>query len=122
MLAAGMNAFVRQLVRQLLTEDREQVRDGLSRNRHFEVFEDAQGRTAHRIFRRLRVLARDIRAAAPAPLEVSRIAARAGGRREVTRPVRLRVPLPGGVRTAFLSEDELELLSEAADVGERLAG
>jgi hypothetical protein len=106
-----MTSFVRALVSRLLAEDHEGIRDGLSRNRHFEVFADEQGRAAHRAYRRLRGLVHDIRAS-PAPIAVDR---RAG-----ERPVRLRIPLPGGTRTAYLSEEELALLLDAADVSARL--
>jgi hypothetical protein len=112
MIVGWMTGFVRQLVKRLLADDCLGVQNGLSRNRHFEVFEDSQGRSAQRIYRRLRQLIRDIQAAHPKPVALDRH----GG----DRPMRLRIPLPGGVRTAYLTEEELELLLEAKDFGGRV--
>ena len=113
MLPPQMTGFVRQLVSRLLADERAGVHDGLSRNRHFEVFADPQGRAAHRTYRRLRALIKDIRSSHPAPVGLDRM--------EGDRPVRLQIPLPGGQRTVYLSEDELQLLLEAEDFGARLA-
>ena len=99
-----MTGFVRLLVRRLLAQEREGVTGGLSRNRHFEVFADDQGRRAHRIYRRLLGLIRDLRASDPQKVALQR--AGVGGK------VELKIPLPRGVRTAYLSEDELKLLLE----------
>jgi hypothetical protein len=108
-----MTGFVRLLVRRLLAEEREGATERLSRNRHFEVFADDQGRRAHRVYRRLLGLIRDLRAVDP-----TRVALERPG--EMGR-VRLRIPLPRGVRTAYLSEDELQLLLESAGLDGRLA-
>lgn len=111
-----MTGFVRLLVRRLLAEERlEKPAPALSRNRHFEVFADAQGRRAHRTYRRLRVLLRDILAAGPTAISLDRSADR-------ERPIRLRIPVRGGTRTAYLSEEELDLLRETPDLEGRLAG
>jgi hypothetical protein len=108
-----MTGFVRLLVRRLLAEERAGAGPRLSRNRHFEVFADDQGRRAHRLYRRLLGLVRDLRAVDPTHVAVERPP---GSDR-----VRLRIPLPRGVRTAYLSEDELQLLLESAGLNGRLA-
>ena len=100
-----MTWFVRTLVGRLLALDREAGQGGLSRNRHFEVFADDQGRHAHHLYRRLRGLVSDLRRADPAAVDLQR-------RRDAERPIALRIPLPGGTRTAYLTEAELQLLRE----------
>ena len=52
-----MDPFVRRLVERLFEPDA-----GLSRNRHFHTFDNAEGRLALRITKRLRALAKDIEA------------------------------------------------------------
>jgi hypothetical protein len=108
-----MNGFVRLLVRRLLAEERAGATERLSRNRHFEVFADDQGRRAHRVYRRLLGLVRDLRAVDPARIALERPGD--------SSQVRLRIPLPRGMRTAYLSEDELQLLLESAGIDGRLA-
>jgi hypothetical protein len=58
-------------------------------------------------------LIRDLRAVDPTRVALERPGT--AGR------VRLRIPLPQGVRTAYLSEDELQLLLESAGLDGRLA-
>ncbi len=113
-----MNGFVRKLAARLLEQERNGAPEPLTRNRHFEVFGDSQGRLALRVFRHVRSLQRDILAAAGAPVPVER------GFDGKPERVRLRIPLPGrgGVRTAYLTSDELELLLEAPGIRGRLAG
>jgi hypothetical protein len=116
--SALMNGFVRRLAARLLEEDRAGAPDPMTRNRHFEVFGDAQGRLALRIFRHLRSLRRDILSAALEPVAVER------GFDGDAKRVRLRISLAGarGTRTAFLSSDELDLLLETPGIRGRLAG
>jgi hypothetical protein len=116
-----MNGFVRKLAARLLEQERNGAPEPLTRNRHFEVFGDSQGRLALRIFRHLRSVQKDILAAeateaAPVPVERG-----CDGKAE---RVRLKIPLPGrrGVRTAYLTTDELELLLETPGIRGRLAG
>jgi hypothetical protein len=52
-----MDPFVRRLVERLFEPDA-----GLSRNKHFHTFDNAEGQLALRISRRLRALAKDIEA------------------------------------------------------------
>ena len=112
-----MNGFVRKLAARLLEEE-QSGNPTLTRNRHFEVFGDSQGRLALRIYRQLRSLRQDILGAASELVRLERPASEAPGR------VRLRIALAGrrGVRTAYLSPDELELLLETPGVRRKLAG
>jgi hypothetical protein len=89
-----MHDFVYRLVERL-------TNDGppLSRNRHFHTFSSPEGRSALRIARRIRSVAKDI-ARAPAPPSLSP--------RE--DELRLTIELPDGVRTAFLKREEWEIL------------
>jgi hypothetical protein len=113
-----MNGFVRKLAARLLEQERTGAPEPLTRNRHFEVFGDSHGRLALRVYRHLRSLQRDILSAAEGPVAVERDC---DGKSE---NVRLRIALPGrrGIRTAYLTTDELELLLEAPGIRSRLAG
>jgi hypothetical protein len=93
-----MDAFIRRVVRRL----REQP--GFSRNRHFLAFASAEGRRALRIHRHLRSIERDLAAGSEATLT-----------REDDR-VRLDLRSRRGARTAYLTFDELRLLSRSAAV------
>jgi hypothetical protein len=117
-MLARMNGFVRKLAARLLEQERTGAQEPLTRNRHFEVFGDSQGKLALRVYRHLRSLQRDILAAVGAPVAVERDC---DGQAE---RVRLRIALPGrrGVRMAYLSVDELELLLETPGIRSRLAG
>jgi hypothetical protein len=113
-----MNGFVRKLAARLLEQERTGAPEPLTRNRHFEVFGDSQGKLALRVFRHLRSLQRDILAAVGTPVPVER------GCDGKAERIRLQIPLPGrrGVRTAYLTTDELELLLETPGIRSRLAG
>jgi hypothetical protein len=116
-----VNRFVRKLASRLLAEDRDGAEPPLSRNRHYEVFADEQGKGALRLYRRLRSLVKDILRS-----EAHHSRARAGvvvrrGDKNDPLPIRLEIPLAGrGVRTAYLNEDELHLLLENPGVRARL--
>jgi len=116
-----VNRFVRKLASRLLAEDRDGGGGQLSRNRHFEVFADAQGQGALRLYRRLRSLVRDIlRSEAHESRSNGSVALRRGDADDPL-PIRLEIPLAGrGVRTAYLNEDELHLLLENPGVRARL--
>ena len=107
-----MRAFGLKLVEQLLAEPR-----GLSRNRHFDTFDDATGRAALKASRLLRALERDILAQArsgrPAKLEEA----------ERDGEVLIRVELSAlrARRVAYLSKGELKLLLDRPGVREALA-
>jgi hypothetical protein len=90
-----MHAFVYRLVERLTHEGPK-----LSRNRHFHTFASPEGRRALRIARQLRSVARDIAAASPRRPLLDR-----GGDR-----VRLEVPVPDGVRIAYLEPEAWEIL------------
>lgn len=117
-----MTSFVRRLAARLLEQERSGAPEPLTRNRHFEVFGDRQGRLALRVFRHLRSLQRDILASAGAPVRVEKAVGPQGDAEDEAGRVRLTIPLPGrrGVRTAFLTADELELLLEAPGIRDRL--
>lgn len=99
-----MDPFVRKLVERLFEPG-----SGLSRNRHFHTFENAEGRQALRISKRLRGLAAD--------LETCR---REGGQASLSRErddrgvvrVELVIAKLKTRRLTRLSEAELELLLE----------
>lgn len=112
-----MDGFVRQLAARLLSEEFE-GHPTLSRNRHFEVFSDAQGRRALRLFRHLRSLRRDLLDPTAKPARLEPTAAEAPLR------LRLRIPLAGrrGTRTAYLSKDEFELLLETPALRAKFEG
>jgi hypothetical protein len=93
-----MDAFVERVVRRLREER------GFSRNRHFLAFASAEGRRALRIHRHLRSIERDLAAGAHVTI------ARDGDR------VRLDLRSKRGARTAWLTFDELRLLSGSAPV------
>jgi hypothetical protein len=104
-----MRAFVHRLVRQLLDEDQP-----LSRNRHFDTFDDAVGRRALRVSRHLRALERDI------------LSQRAGGTRVAVHKEEregegvIRLELFGARfrRVAYLSLAEFEILLSLPGVKE----
>lgn len=90
-----MHAFIYRLVERLTREG-----PPFSRNRHFHTFESPEGRQALRIARRLRSVAGDIgRASGPPRLHETE------GRR-----LKLEIPLRDGVRIAWLSPHEWQLL------------
>jgi hypothetical protein len=94
-----MDAFIQRVVRRLREEP------GFSRNRHFLAFASAEGRRALRIYRHLRSIERDLVAGSQATLT-----------REDGRRVRLDLRSKRGARTAYLTFDELRLLSGSAAV------
>ncbi|HET9595345.1 MAG TPA: hypothetical protein VFP65_07180 [Anaeromyxobacteraceae bacterium] len=102
-----MDSFIERVVRRLREEP------GFSRNRHFLAFASAEGRRALRIHRHLRSIERDLAAGSEARIT-----------REHQR-VRLDLRSKRGARTAYLTLDELRLLSGSAAVrsalGEALA-
>lgn len=108
-----MDPFVRRLVERLFAPGQP-----LSRNRHFHTFENAEGRKALRIRRRLESLAKALSSLREE-----------GGTPTVTRTadadgvvtIVLRLAGPSGTRTAYLEEDELELLQRLPGVREALA-
>lgn len=108
-----MDPFVRRLVERLFAPGQP-----LSRNRHFHTFENAEGRKALRIRRRLEGLAKELAAmkAEGASPSVTRTTDEDG---VVT--IALRLAGPNGTRTAYLEEDELELLQRLPGVREALA-
>lgn len=95
-----MHSFVYRLVERLTGEG-----PPLSRNRHFHTFVTPEGREALRIARHLRSVARDIAAAAERPVIQTE-----EGR------VRVEIPVPAGVRTAWLERDEYRLLCRMPSV------
>lgn len=99
-----MHAFVYRLVERMTGEG-----PPLSRNRHFHTFLTPEGREALRIARHLRSVARDIAASAARP-----VVAREEGR------IRVEIPVPAGIRTAWLEKDEYRLLSRMPAVRETL--
>lgn len=107
-----MRAFRHKLLAQLFTEPR-----ALSRNRHYDTFDDADGRAALKAARHLRALERDILAQA------------ARGHRPVLEETQrdgeavIRVELSHlrAKRVAYLSRAELRLLLERPGVKEALA-
>lgn len=100
-----MHGFVYRLVERL-------TGDGprLSRNRHFHTFVTPEGRQALRIARHLRAVARDI-ARSQEPVRISREAER----------VRVEVAVGQGLRTAWLTPTEFELLQRIPAVRESLS-
>jgi hypothetical protein len=111
-----MDGFVRRLTSRLLERGREGDRS-LSRNRHFEVFRDAPGKQALRLYRHLRSIEHDLLQVPGAAVAVHRLDP------EGTR-VQLRIDLPGGggTRSTYLSADEFDLLLTSPGVRFRLAG
>jgi hypothetical protein len=88
-----VESFIERVVRRLREEP------GFSRNRHFLAFSSVEGRRALRIHRHLRSIERDLAEGAQATL--------------VRQADRARIDLRSrrGTRTAFLTRDELRLLS-----------
>ncbi|GMU60607.1 MAG: hypothetical protein IT380_27535 [Myxococcales bacterium] len=109
-----MDPFVRRLVERLFEPGHP-----LSRNRHFHTFENAEGKRALRIRRRLEALQEaidDCRAAGKLP-RVKRSTDEDG---LVT--VELRLEGTQGTRTTYLEGDEFELLLRLPGVREALDG
>jgi hypothetical protein len=101
-----MHAFIYRLVERLTREG-----PPFSRNRHFHTFESPEGKQALRIARRLRSVAVDIgRASGPPRLH------EAEGRR-----LKLEIPLRDGVRIAWLSRPEWQLLRKMPPLSQGLA-
>jgi hypothetical protein len=106
-----MRAFVLKLVEQLVSESRT-----LSRNRHFDTFNDPLGRWALRVSKHLRALEREI-------LETQRRGQPATVSREErdgTVVIRLDVPSMRARRVAYLSPPEFEILLGRPGVREAL--
>jgi hypothetical protein len=119
-MLSPVNRFVRKLASRLLAEDRDGTESPLSRNRHYEVFADEQGKGALRLYRRLRSLVRDILHSESHGARTPAVVLHRGGEDDPL-PIRLEIPLVGrGVRTAYLNEDELHLLLENPSVRARL--
>lgn len=97
-----MDPFVRRLVERLFDPD-----SGLSRNKHFHTFDNAEGRQALRISKRLRALANDIAAchADGGRSAASKLEGQRGRVRVVLGHERLKTR-----RETVLSDAEFELL------------
>jgi len=95
-----MHSFVYRLVERLTSDG-----PRLSRNRHFHTFGTPEGKQALRIARHLRSVARDICAARTAPQLAT----------EAER-VRVEIAVESGVRTAWLEQDEWEILRRMPSV------
>lgn len=104
-----MDPFVRQLVQRLHAPGAP-----LSRNRHFHTFETPEGRTALRISRRLRSLARDVLACTGEGGQVRVRPSDAGEAGELK--LQLTLERLSGRRTSLLTKDEFELLRELPKV------
>jgi len=96
-----MDPFVRRLVERLFDPGQP-----LSRNRHFHVFDNPEGRKALRVSARLKTLQRDVKAClsarGPDAVRVRRV--------EGGYEVELDLTHLGGRRVAKLDEAELEIL------------
>lgn len=99
-----MEDFVERVVRRLREEP------GFSRNRHYLAFSSPEGRRALRIHRHLRSIERDLSRGSRASVE-----------RQAAR-VRLTLRVPGGQRTAWLTEDEFRILCTSPLVRAALEG
>lgn len=103
-----MDPFVRRLVERLFDPDA-----GLSRNRHFHTFDNAEGRLALRISKRLKALAKDLEACH-----------REGGQPTIVRSTdhRGKVRIELGLRrlrsqrTTMIDEAEFELMLKLPEV------
>jgi len=102
-----MRAFRLKLVEALLADDRT-----LSRNRHFDTFDDATGRAALRTSRYLRALERDVLQAASRG-ERTRLEQ---VERDGKPAARIELCRPRGKQVAYLSLPELRLLLERPGV------
>lgn len=108
-----MDPFVRRLVERLFDPAA-----GLSRNKHFHTFDNAEGRQALRVSKRLRALAKDIEAC---HAEGGRsTVAKAEGRPGMVR-LELGLERLKTKRATVLSEAELELLLKLPEVKAALA-
>ena len=106
-----MRAFRLKLVEQLL-----EAPGALSRNRHFDTFADADGKSALRLSRYLRALERDILA----QHERGEAIAMEAAERHGEPAVRIELTRPRGKQLAYLSRDELQLLLQRPGVREAL--
>ena len=104
-----MSGFVNRLVQELLAPTR-----ALSRNRHFDTFDDASGRRALRVSRHLRSLERAILAPAERPPQASR------EERDGQPVVRLELSAYRVRRVAYLSPEEFGLLLDLPGVRQAL--
>lgn len=107
-----MDPFVRRLIQRLTDPSQP-----LSRNRHFHVFDNAEGRVALRTSRRLLALRRDILACLSEG-RTARYFRRAA--KEDTFVVELRLDRLRGSRVSTLGRAEFELLTELPGVREAL--
>lgn len=109
-----MDPFVRRLVERLFEPGQP-----LSRNRHFHTFENAEGRKALRIRRRLLSLQDALASCVNdgGAVRVDRRVDEAGA-----ETIALQLQGPGGLRTTYLEADEFELLQRLPGVTESLAG
>ncbi|MBL8918515.1 MAG: hypothetical protein JNJ54_06610 [Myxococcaceae bacterium] len=108
-----MDPFVRRLVERLF-----EPASGMSRNKHFHTFDNAEGRQALRISKRLRALANDIAAchAAGGRASASKVAQRGGKVRIQLEAVHLKAK-----RETLLDDAEFELLLALPDVRRALS-
>ena len=109
-----MDRFVRRLVQRLLCEGRP-----LSRNRHFHTFDTPEGRTALRMARRLRALARDVQRCLE---EGGAVSLRTAPGPAAARPLEVCIAHKVGTHQAFLSHEELELLRAFPGLTAALSG
>lgn len=109
-----MDPFVRRLVERLFDPAA-----GLSRNKHFHTFDNAEGRQALRISKRLRALANDIAAchAAGGRASASKAPQGRGKVRVELEAVHLKAK-----RETLLDDAEFELLLALPDVRRALSG
>ncbi|HZI11148.1 MAG TPA: hypothetical protein VE153_12230 [Myxococcus sp.] len=107
-----MDPFVRRLVERLHDPSKP-----LSRNRHFHTFDTPEGRTALKVFRRLRSLQKDILAcqAEGRRARIFRHARPEGGYR-----IELLMERVSGSRVSMLQSAEFELLAALPGVREAL--
>lgn len=103
-----MDPFVRRLVERLFDPSHP-----LSRNRHFHTFENAEGRQALRIWKRLNGLRADLQACVASGIETSQNA-------EGEVVIVLRVERLRSTRTTRLDASEFELLCRLPGVKELL--
>lgn len=107
-----MDPFIRRLVLRLTDPNA-----ALSRNRHFYTLDNAEGRYALKLARRLRALAKDI-VACRAQGGALRVTPQDGPKRRFR--IELQFAAVRGRRTTVLEEAEVELLAQLPGVGEAL--
>ena len=111
-----MDPFVRRLVQRLLDPS-----EPLSRNRHFHTFNTPEGRTALRIFRRLRSLQKDIlNSAEQGLLARASPSTDSAGSASSDRKVEVVLQKVQGKRTTLLPEPEFEILEMLPGVRDAL--